>query len=117
MDGRTSVSVVVVAFGIEAHLPACVAAVLGSTDHAGSPLDLELIVVDNGAGAAVAQLPIDDRIRIIRPARNLGFAGGCNEGVRAARGEYLVFVNSDAIADDVAVDALTTALEQPDVGL
>lgn len=117
MDGRTSVSIVILAYGIEAHLADCVAAVLRSRDHTGSPVDLELIVVDNGASAAVALVPADDRIRVISPPRNLGFAGGCNLGARAARGEYLVFVNSDAIAEPGAVAALTTALGPPDVGI
>lgn len=59
---------------------------------------LELIVVDNDSGG-------DDvaRIRrevphavVIEAGENSGFAGGCNTGVRAARGEIVGFINNDA---------------------
>lgn len=63
---------------------------------------LEIIVVENGSGDDSAE-----RIRTAAPhvtlvvsTENLGFAGGCNLGVRASSGEFLAFLNNDARPDD-----------------
>ena len=58
---------------------------------------LEVIVVDNAsrqdeAAVIAARYP---QVRVIRSEQNLGFAGGNNLGIRAARGRYLYFVNND----------------------
>jgi GT2 family glycosyltransferase len=105
-------SVIVLAYGHEEHLGDCVAAVLGNTS-----VDVELIVVDNGAERAVSLLPEDPRLRVLRPGSNLGYASGCNYGASVATGRYLVFLNSDAIVVDSAVDNLVTALSDSSIGL
>lgn len=107
-----AVSVVVLAFGTEPFLAEAVDSVLSSTSD-----DTELIVVDNGAAAAVTALPESSRLRVVRPARNLGFAGGCNAGAAAARGDVLVFLNSDARVGRGSVQALAKAAAEPDTGV
>jgi N-acetylglucosaminyl-diphospho-decaprenol L-rhamnosyltransferase len=52
--------------------------------------------------AIAQQVPL----QLITCARNLGFAGGVNHGVRAASGDVLLLLNPDAIAEPDAVDAL-----------
>ncbi len=59
--------------------------------------NLEVIVVDNGSaehpGATIqARFP---EVLFLRSEINLGFAGGNNIGIGAARGQYLFFVNND----------------------
>ena len=61
----------------------------------------ELLVVDNGSSA-----PLPSEVRIIRPGRNLGFAGGANAGAAAARAEILLFLNPDAVPEEGALDRL-----------
>lgn len=111
------VSVIVLAYGPEPYLTGCVEAILASTDHAGRPLDLELIVVDNGAPASVAALRDDPRLKFLRPDTNLGFAGGCNLGATASSGECLAFVNSDAIVQPSTLDHLIGTALEPGVGI
>lgn len=60
---------------------------------------LEVIVVDNASKADEATV-IEQRypqVRVIRSDVNLGFAGGNNLGIRAARGRYLFFINNDTL--------------------
>src|SRR3954466_12024257 len=59
---------------------------------------LELIVVDNDSGGDDVE-----RIRrevpqavVVEAGSNTGFAGGCNIGVRHARGQIVGFINNDA---------------------
>jgi GT2 family glycosyltransferase len=58
----------------------------------------ELIVVDNDSadGTAEAAEALAPAARVLRSVRNAGFAGGCNEGAVAARGDLLVILNPDA---------------------
>jgi GT2 family glycosyltransferase len=58
----------------------------------------ELIVVDNASedGTAERVAELAPAARIVRSARNLGFAGGCNAGAAEAHSDLLVVLNPDA---------------------
>src|SRR5215203_5458172 len=58
---------------------------------------LEIIVVDNGSDEN-PELIIKEKfpeVMVIRSKTNLGFAGGNNLGIKAAKGKYLFFLNND----------------------
>ena len=60
---------------------------------------LEVIVVDNASKKDEAT-EIEQRypqVKVIRSPHNLGFAGGNNLGIQAARGKYLFFINNDTL--------------------
>ncbi len=60
---------------------------------------LEVIVVDNASKEDEATI-IEQRypqVKVIRSPQNLGFAGGNNLGIKAARGQYLFFINNDTL--------------------
>ena len=58
-----------------------------------------------------------DGVTLLSPDRNLGFAAGANLGARTARGDFLAFVNSDAVVEPNALHAFVDALQDPHVGL
>jgi GT2 family glycosyltransferase/tetratricopeptide (TPR) repeat protein len=72
---------------------------LSSLAEVTDAVDYEVIVVDNGSTDGtqhfLGQLAGD--LRIIRNNENLGFAKACNQGAKAARGEFLVFLNNDTV--------------------
>jgi GT2 family glycosyltransferase/glycosyltransferase involved in cell wall biosynthesis len=108
-------SVIVLAFRCVELLADC----LRSVTSQRASCSYEVIVVDNGATPEVRAL-LDDfatRARVVRSRANRGFAGGCNFGASAAQGEYLVFVNDDAVpAVDWLEQLVTFADERPRSG-
>jgi len=108
-----SVTAVVLAYGEEPQLAEAVLAVLASTG-----VGIDVVVVDNGAApAAIEKINGLGGVRILSPAANLGFAGGCDLGAAGATGQYLAFVNSDAIVSPSALARLTEVAAEPGVGL
>lgn len=58
----------------------------------------EIIVVDNGSSDdTVSYLLGQPDITLIRNEQNLGFAKGCNQGLAAATGDTILFLNNDTI--------------------
>ena len=58
----------------------------------------------------------DERIRILQGHGNIGFGKACNYGAKLARGEYLLFLNPDAIISKGAARQLANCgktLNQP----
>lgn len=82
--------------------------------------DMEVIVVDNGSTENEASILQEHypNIKVIRSEKNLGFAGGNNIGIKAAKGKYLYLVNNDTIFKDFNPQALIRRLESsPKVGM
>ena len=82
--------------------------------------DLEVIVVDNSSEKDEASLISAkySQIKVIRSPQNLGFAGGNNLGIKAARGKYLFFINNDTIFKEFNVQALIDRLESsPEIAI
>lgn len=71
--------------------------------------DWELVVVDDCSTDSTpdvvrAMAAVDSRIRLIRSSSNLGQSAARLQGIAAARGEYLAFIDQD---DTMAPDALS----------
>lgn len=67
----------------------------------------ELVVVDNGSSGPLPTSPEPaGPYRLLRPGCNLGFAGGANAGVAAARGSLILLLNPDARPAAGALDHL-----------
>ena len=81
--------------------------------------DMEVIVVDNGSienEASILQSKYP-HIKAIRSNLNLGFAGGNNLGIKAAKGKYLYLINNDTVFKEFKPQVLIKRLESsPKVG-
>lgn len=73
----------------------------------------EIIVVDNGSKNDEALLLKEKYpdITVIRSEDNLGFAGGNNLGIKAAKGDYLMFMNNDTEVEDDSLHFLAQRLD------
>lgn len=77
---------------------------------------MEVIVVDNGSKTNEAAI-ISQRypyVITLRSEQNLGFAGGNNLGINAARGKYLYLINNDTIFRGEDFQALIDRLNASD---
>lgn len=87
-----SSSVVVVSHRTHEWLGPCLASVMDEAD--------EVIVVDNGSSDAdVSEVARHHRAQTIRLGENMGFPGGVNVGLAAARGDTVALLNDDAMAE------------------
>lgn len=82
--------------------------------------EMEVIVVDNASKEDEASIIAQryPQIKTIRSDKNLGFAGGNNVGVKAAKGNYFFLINNDTLFKDFNVDALIDLFESsPQIGI
>lgn len=91
-------SVIIVAADSGDGLAECVVRALGST------VPVEVIVADNasrdGSVACVAQLYAqNERVRILRNEKNLGFGTACNRAAALVRGDALLLLNPDCLIE------------------
>ncbi len=63
--------------------------------------DFETIIVDNGSeDGSIEYLEKNyEWVRIVALPENIGFAGGCNRGMEAAEGAWVLLMNNDTEAD------------------
>ena len=83
--------------------------------------ETEVIVVDNGStddSRARAQEALPT-VRWLAQADNLGFARGCNVGIEAARGTWVLTLNNDTVPQPGFLEQLHAAARSasPDVGM
>lgn len=109
------VSVVVPLYNKATRIEACLKSVLAqSYPH------LEVIVVDDGStdnGAAVVQSVSDSRVVLLRQ-ENAGVSVARNRGVRAAKGEWIFFLDADDEWKPGLIQALLDLRQQcPDAGV
>ncbi|WP_136467656.1 glycosyltransferase family 2 protein [Flagellimonas onchidii] len=76
--------------------------------------NVEIIVVDNASpndnpDVIKEQFP---EVCLIKSKENLGFAGGNNLGVKASKGEYLLFINNDTIVPERFIEPLVETLQK-----
>lgn len=108
-------SVIIPNWNGAAHLPTCLDALQRQTFT-----DYKVIVVDNGSTDNSLGLLARDypRVQVVALPHNLGFAGGCNAGLRAAKGEVLAILNNDTEVEPTWLDELLSALERhPEAGM
>lgn len=107
-------SVIVPVYGVEKYLEECVTSITSQTFD-----DFEIILVDdkspdNCPAMCDGLAQKDPRIRVIHKEQNEGLGFARNTGMAAAKGDYIMFVDSD---DTIALDTLQRCNEELSDGI
>jgi len=84
------------------------------------PFDHEIIVVDNKSGDGSVELVREffPKVRLIASNENGGFAKGMNLGIREAKGEYFLLLNTDIIVLDDTISRMVAYMDHhQDIGM
>ena len=105
-----SLSVVVVAY----HSGPALARCLDTLRH--DVPEANVIVVDNGGSENDIEAGWE-RLHVVAPEENLGFAAGANRGAAETEDDVLVFLNPDTVVSPGALRRLAKRLEDPAIGI
>jgi GT2 family glycosyltransferase len=108
-DAAVPVSAIVVNWNGREYLGVC----LDSLQRQTLP-GVEIVLVDNASSdgsVAFVRERYGATVRLLEQRENLGYAGGLNAGIQAARGRYLLALNSDT---EVAPDGLARLVAAAD---
>jgi GT2 family glycosyltransferase len=108
------ISVVVLNYNGKRYLDDCLSSLAAQTFR-----DLEVIVVDNAStDGSVEHIESNfSWVRLVINKENLGFAGGTNSGIKAAKGEFILTFNNDARADSRLLEYLHKPMADSKVGV
>jgi len=115
MRRKPLVSVVVLTWNREKQVLRCIKSILNS-----SYKNYELIVVDNASTDRTCDLISKNfpQVKLIKSKKNLLASGGRNLGASFAKGEYILFVDSDNVVDkDMISQLIKVAIKNKMVGL
>lgn len=95
---------------LEKYLPSVVIAMQAKAGN-------EVIVVDNGSSDGSAEFVRSKfpTVKLIALPENLGFGGGCNTGVKAAKNDIVVLLNSDMRVQLDFLQPLLDGFQSPDI--
>jgi hypothetical protein len=106
-------SIVILNYNTKEITENCVKSVIKNTKK----IDYEIILIDNGStdgsqsvlGKLAAK---NSRIKFIKNKKNLGFAKGNNVGIKKAKGEYVLLLNSDTIVNSNAIGKMSSWMDR-----
>jgi GT2 family glycosyltransferase len=110
-------SVVIVNWNTRDLLRACLTSL--RTALAGSALSWEIVAVDNASADGSAEMVRAEfpEVRLLANETNRNYAGGNNQGIEAATGEFLLLLNPDTEVPRASPEALVQLLrEHPEAG-
>lgn len=115
-DHPPEVSVCIVSWNVAGDLRACLLSL--RAQH--TPPSFEVIVADNASADETVPMLADDfpEAQVIANSENLGFAPATNQGLRLARGRYLMLLNPDTVVPPEGLRRLVEVADaNPDAGI
>ena len=98
------VSVIIVSFNTKDLTLQCIKSVIDSSKQ----LNYEIIIIDNGSsdGTVVELTKLTKLVKLVKNRGNLGFARANNQGIKIAKGKYVLLLNSDTEVKNGAIKKL-----------
>ena len=113
-----TLSIIIVSLNTKKLTEDCIKSILSE----GSQISKEIIVVDNGSSdgsvEALRRLKKERKIDLVENKGNFGYAKANNQGIRKAKGKYLLLLNNDTLVHKGALGELVDfAGKTPSVGV
>jgi GT2 family glycosyltransferase len=116
---ENSITVVVVNWNRRDLLRACLQSLAAQRG-----VEFDVVAVDNGSIDGSGEMVEAEfqshpkfRLTLIRNTENRGFCAANNQGIAAARGQFIALLNNDAEAEPGWLAALLRAFDQPEIGM
>lgn len=110
------ISIIVLNYNNQKYTFDCIQSIMQQTNCS----EIEVIVVDNAStiGNPDELKEHFSQIKLIKNTLNRGFAGGCNDGIAHATGEYILLLNNDTVLLNNAIDTVVDFLNtHTDIGI
>lgn len=113
-------SIIIVSFNAKEFLRKCLESILRIKDQ---EVRTEVIIVDNASSDESVEEVLSNKykvlsIKLIKNGKNLGFAKANNQGIKEAKGEYVLLLNPDTILLPKTLSFMTNFMEEnPKVGV
>ncbi|MBI5452922.1 glycosyltransferase family 2 protein [Candidatus Gottesmanbacteria bacterium] len=95
MHHKIKLSIIIVNFNTYEFLKNCIESIYKNVGN----LSFEIIVVDNASTEELRIKNHELRIKLIKNKKNVGFAVANNQGIKQAKGEYILLLNPDTIVE------------------
>ncbi|OGW29175.1 MAG: hypothetical protein A2X59_08160 [Nitrospirae bacterium GWC2_42_7] len=104
------ISIIIVSYNTRDLLDACIESIRRTTQS----ISYELIVADNASHDGTQEMLLRKYpdVKVILNKENHGFAAATNQGVRAARGEYVLLLNPDTVILKGAIERCVSFLAE-----
>ena len=114
-------SIIILSYKNQALLRLCLSSLAKSLTPV---FDYEVIVVDNETSFETQSVVLDEfqnkfkSIKLVPLQKNCGYTRGVNEGIKVARGEYVLYFNYDVVIEPGSIETLFSYFKKhPDIGL
>lgn len=115
--GKIFFSVIVPVYNVEKYLADCLESILSQTYSNFEVICVEDCSEDNSLQILENYVEKDNRIKSVRNKQNGGLSFSRNQGIKNAKGDYIVFVDSDDMLVEDALQTIsnTIGLDMPDI--
>lgn len=108
-ETENTLSIIIVNWKTTEFLNRCINSIYINTKK----INFEIIVIDNESNNDTDDiLKYHPEIILIKNPENLGYAKGCNQGIKEAKGMFVLLLNPDTIIHDSAFDNLIKFAEK-----
>ena len=104
-------SIVIPVYNAEKYIEECISSVFSHNNGVGTDYDIEVLLIENGStdsSAAICDKAAtgNDKVQVFHFGKIGAFAAR-REGMRAAKGDYIVFSDADDLMAEGALDSLS----------
>ncbi|MCK4352747.1 glycosyltransferase family 2 protein [candidate division WOR-3 bacterium] len=107
---ETKLSIIIVNYNTKSYLHQTLFSIYTNPPN----FKFEIVVVDNASTDGSVKLLKQEfpQVRVIKNVRNVGFARANNQAIPRTSGEYVLFLNPDAIPESGALEKMVNFMEQ-----